>query len=178
MLRADTNVFRLNVPSVKLLMANILRCRAKNSSVASGSPSRIIMWTVMRPLKTTVHVESRRRNCRARKTSEIPASPECVATRMCSMYLVFGGAACRESWLADVRRRQRDGDRTKDYIARTLILVAPLTDFSKEPDMARTGADGEGDQARRDCWPRILRQAFAGAELDLRGGRRSWEAVD
>lgn len=61
--------------------------------MASGEPSRIIRWMVIRLLKTTVHVESRNRNCSARKTSPTPASPACVATRMCSIYFVFGGAA-------------------------------------------------------------------------------------
>lgn len=56
-------------------------------------------WTVIKLLKTTVHVESRNRWWSARNTSPTPASPECVATRMCSMYFVFGGAACeRYSW--------------------------------------------------------------------------------
>lgn len=96
------------------LRARIFGCFAKYVSVASGYPSRIIRCTVIRPLKTTVHVESRRRYCSARKTSPTPASPEWVATRMCSMYFVFGGAA--------------------------LILVAPLTDFSKEPDMLVSAA--------------------------------------
>jgi hypothetical protein len=76
----------------------------------------------MRPLRTTVHVESRRRYCSARKTWPTPSSPECVATRICSMYLVLGGAA--------------------------LTLVAPLTDFSKELDIVRgrggAVADGAG----------------------------------
>ena len=53
--------------------------------------------TVIRLLKTTVHVESRNRNWSARKTSPTPASPACVATRICSIYFVFGGAAYRNS---------------------------------------------------------------------------------
>lgn len=65
-----------HVPSVKLLIASILRCRARNCNVTSGDPSRIMRWTVMRPLKTTVHVESRKRYCSVRKTSAMPASPE------------------------------------------------------------------------------------------------------
>lgn len=45
-------------------------------------------------LNTTVHVESRSLFCNALNTSPTPASPECVAIRMCSMYFVLGGAAC------------------------------------------------------------------------------------
>lgn len=66
-------------------------------------------------LNTTVHVESRSRFDNALNTSATPASPECVAIKMCSMYLCgsminiyfsrlsegggeayfdFGGAAC------------------------------------------------------------------------------------
>src|SRR5262249_35587563 len=59
-----------------------------------------IRCTVMRLLKTTVHVESRRRSCRARKTSPTPASPAWVATRMCSIYFVLGGAFCQAGLLA------------------------------------------------------------------------------
>jgi hypothetical protein len=81
----------------------------------SGDPSLIIRCTVIKLLNTTVHVESLSRFCKARNTSATPASPECVAIRMCSMYLFerkgqfdfrrsrsvrwesyfdFGGAAC------------------------------------------------------------------------------------
>jgi hypothetical protein len=45
-------------------------------------------------LKTMVHVESRSRFVRARKISATPASPACVATKMCSTYLDFGAASC------------------------------------------------------------------------------------
>lgn len=83
----------LYIPSVKLLVANIFLWWARNSKVTSGDPSRIIRWTVMRDLKTTVHVESRSRFWSARKTSATPCSPECVATRMCSIYFDFGGAS-------------------------------------------------------------------------------------
>jgi len=44
-----------------------------------------------------VHDESRRRFCNARKTSATPASPWCVAIKMCSIYLDFGGAACERT---------------------------------------------------------------------------------
>jgi hypothetical protein len=84
----------LDSPSVKLPTNKELRLLAKKARVTSGEPSRIMRWTVMRPLNTIVHVESRSRYCSARMTSPTPASPECVATRMCSMYLVFGGAFC------------------------------------------------------------------------------------
>ena len=49
-------------------------------------------------LKTMVHVESRSRYCSALNTSPTPASPACVAIRICSMYFVFGGAAWGQ-WL-------------------------------------------------------------------------------
>jgi len=42
---------------------------------------------VIRLLNTTVHVESRSLFCNALNTSATPASPECVAMRICSMYL-------------------------------------------------------------------------------------------
>lgn len=70
-------------------------CFARYASVTSGDPSLTMRCTVIKLLKTTVHVESRSRCCSALKTSPTPASPACVATRMCSMYFVFGGAACR-----------------------------------------------------------------------------------
>lgn len=84
----------VNSPSVKEPIASWLRCFARYANVASGDPSLIIKWIVIKLLSTTVHVESRNRNCNARKTSPTPASPACVATRICSIYLVFGGAAC------------------------------------------------------------------------------------
>jgi hypothetical protein len=66
---------------------------ARYLSVTSGSPSRIMRWTMMRLLKTMVQVESRRRLVRARKISATPASPACVATSMCSTYFDFGAAS-------------------------------------------------------------------------------------
>ena len=67
---------------------------ARYLSVTSGSPSRIMRCTIIKLLKTMVHVESRRRLVRARKISATPASPACVATRICSTYLDFGAASC------------------------------------------------------------------------------------
>lgn len=83
-----------DVPSVKWLMASFL-CGfcARNLSVTSGSPSLIMRCTMIKLLKTMVHVESRRRLVRARKISATPASPACVATRMCSTYLDLGAAS-------------------------------------------------------------------------------------
>lgn len=83
-----------HLPSAKELIASMFLCLARYASVASGEPSRIMRCIVIKLLKTTVHVESRSRYCSARNTSPTPASPACVATRMCSMYFVFGGAAC------------------------------------------------------------------------------------
>lgn len=51
---------------------------------------------MMSALKTMVHVESRSRSLSVRKTSATPASPECVARRMCSTYLALGGASYQE----------------------------------------------------------------------------------
>ena len=84
-----------HVPSVNELMASFL-CGfcARYFKVTSGSPSRIIRCTTIRLLNTIVHVESRNRFVRARKISATPASPACVATRMCSIYLDFGAASC------------------------------------------------------------------------------------
>jgi len=48
---------------------------------------------MIRLLKTMVHVESRRRLVRARNISATPASPACVATKICSTYLDFGAAS-------------------------------------------------------------------------------------
>jgi hypothetical protein len=77
----------VNIPSEKLLIASIFRCLERYANVASGDPSLIIRWTVIKLLNTTVHVESRSRFCNARNTSATPCSPECVAIRICSMYL-------------------------------------------------------------------------------------------
>ena len=64
-------------------------------NVTSGSPSLIMRCTMIKLLKTMVHVESRSRFVRARKISATPASPACVATRICSTYLDFGAASYR-----------------------------------------------------------------------------------
>jgi hypothetical protein len=85
---------RHHSPSEKLLIAIFLGFSAMYSSVASSAPSRIIRWMTMRDLKTIVHVESRSRNWRVRKISAMPASPLCVARRMCSIYFDLGGASC------------------------------------------------------------------------------------
>ncbi len=86
--------FWRDAPSEKLLMASFRGPpSARYPSVTSGSPSRIIKCTIMRDLNTMVHVESRKRFWRARKTSPTAASPACVATRMCSTYLDFGAAS-------------------------------------------------------------------------------------
>lgn len=83
-----------HVPSVNELIASFLvGLSAKYFKVTSGSPSRIIRCTMIKLLKTMVHVESRRRFVRARKISATPASPAWVATRMCSTYLDFGAAS-------------------------------------------------------------------------------------
>jgi hypothetical protein len=77
-----------SLPSLMLLLiASIFRCFARYDNVTSGEPSLIIIWTVIRLLNTTVHVESRRRFCKTLNTSATPCSPECVAIKMCSMYL-------------------------------------------------------------------------------------------
>ena len=62
-----------------------------------GSPSLIIKWTMMSDLKTIVHVESRNLFCKARNISAVPASPACVATRMCSTYFALGGASYEQT---------------------------------------------------------------------------------
>jgi hypothetical protein len=49
---------------------------------------------MIRALKTIVHVESRSRNVRVRKTSATPASPPLVALSMASTYFDLGAASC------------------------------------------------------------------------------------
>lgn len=83
---------------------------------------------MMSDLKTIVHVESLRRFCRVRNISATPASPAWVATRMCSTYLALGGASCFE-WLTK-------GSQHNLMKPLALIFVPPLTDFSKDVDMA------------------------------------------
>ena len=82
------------VPSEKLLMATLVGDSDRNLSVTFGSPSLIIRCTIISPLKTIVHVESRNRCVRVRKTSATPASPAWVATRRCSTYFDLGAASC------------------------------------------------------------------------------------
>lgn len=108
-------------------------------SVTLGSPSRTMRCTMMSDLKTIVHVESLRRFCRARKISATPASPAWVATRICSTYLALGGAS--------------------------LIFVPPLTDFSKDPDMA----DGHPSQRQVRAW--LFAARLLVLEVELEGFR-------
>lgn len=91
--RLVKGILSANIPSEKLLIASIFLCCARYANVTSGDPSLTIKWTVIRLLNTTVHVESRSRCCNDRNTSATPCSPEWVAIKICSMYLVFGGAA-------------------------------------------------------------------------------------
>lgn len=84
----------LDSPSEKLLIASFDGESAKNLSVTFGSPSRIMRCTMMSDLKTIVHVESRSLFCKARNISATPASPVCVATRICSTYFDLGAASC------------------------------------------------------------------------------------
>lgn len=99
---------RICLPSEKLLMASIFLCLDRYARVTSGDPSLIIRWTVTKLLNTTVHVESRNRFCKARNTSPTPASPECVAIRICSMYLcssrISAGHLC---WACRGKREHR-----------------------------------------------------------------------
>lgn len=177
-----------DLPSEKLLMASIVLCRARYANVASGDPSLIIRCTVIRLLNTTVHVESRRRFCNARNTSATPASPECVATRICSMYLLrrlsqrsLGKGLLhkkRTSTLAGrpvktpVSRCNRDTPKPMKLSpdSRTLILVAPFTDFSNELAIPnQRGREGAGDSRsmRPEAEPSLLLSRSAAKE---RGG--------
>lgn len=118
----------LNSPSEKLLIASFDGESAKNLSVTFGSPSRIMRCTMMSDLNTIVHVESRSLFCKARNISATPASPACVATRICSTYLDLGAASCYHK--ISVYRSKSSPS------VHTFIFVPPLTDFSKEPVMA------------------------------------------
>lgn len=51
----------------------------------------------MRALKTIVHVEPRRRNCRVLKTSATPFSPPLVADNIGSTYFDLGAASYSQS---------------------------------------------------------------------------------
>lgn len=83
----------LNVPSEKLLIASFEGDSAKNFRVTFGSPSRIMRCTTIRDLNTIVHVESLSLFCKVRNISATPASPACVATKMCSIYFDLGAAS-------------------------------------------------------------------------------------
>lgn len=84
-----------HIPSVKLFIASFLAgLVAKNASVTSSDPSRIIKCTTISALNTIVHVESRKRFVKTLKTSATPCSPVWVDMRICSMYLDFGAASC------------------------------------------------------------------------------------
>ena len=109
-------------------MASLKGNSATYFSVTLGSPSRIMRCTIISALKTIVHVESLRRFCRVRNISATPASPAWVATRMCSTYLALGGASCF-LWLTK-------GSQYRMMGPLALIFVPPLTDFSKDADMA------------------------------------------
>jgi hypothetical protein len=126
---------------------------------------------VIKLLNTTVHVESRKRFCSARNTSATPASPECVAIKMCSMYLFgrhgqlsSGGSGCGKNRTLTSEGRPVDMKVSKamqgmlrspfDCLL-TLILVAPFTDFSNELAISAPGnagrlATGYG-QDRESC---------------------------
>lgn len=91
-----------SIPSVNWLTASrVLGDCERYFNVTSFSPSLIIRCTMMSALKAMVHVESRSRFSSVRKTSARPASPECVASRMCSTYLALGGASCRRICVSD-----------------------------------------------------------------------------
>jgi hypothetical protein len=129
-----------NVPSVKELIASF-RCGfcARYFSVTSGSPSLIIRCIMIKLLNTIVHVESRSRFVRARNISATPASPACVATKICSTYFDFGAASytCVSVGLSWTLARVWHCD-TKPEGERmpTLILVPPFTLFSNELAMS------------------------------------------
>jgi hypothetical protein len=82
-----------HAPSVKLLMASLFGDSAMYLNVTSACPSLIIKCTMIRDLKTIVHVESRSRSCSVRKISATPASPPFVAPRIASTYFDFGAAS-------------------------------------------------------------------------------------
>ncbi len=118
----------IDSPSEKLLIASFDGESAKNLSVTFGSPSRIMRCTMMSDLKTIVHVESRSLFCKARNISATPASPACVATRICSTYFDLGAASCYHN-ISGYRFKRSPS-------VHTFIFVPPLTDFSKAPVMA------------------------------------------
>jgi hypothetical protein len=83
-------------------MANLRGESAMKFNVTFGAPSRIIRWTMIRALKTIVHVESLILYSKVRKTSATPASPLRVARRICSTYLGFGGASYGTDTMSDL----------------------------------------------------------------------------
>ena len=124
-----------HVPSVKVLIESFDGESDMYFKVTFGAPSRIIRCTTIRDLKTIVHVESRSRYWRVRKTSATPASPLCVERRIRSTYL---GAA---SWGFEVCRQPSTVYSCLGMLfhhRHTLIFVAPFTDFSKELAIARS----------------------------------------
>lgn len=129
-------VYCPNVPSEKLLIATFDGDSDRNLSVTFGSPSRIMRCTIISPLKTIVHVESRNRCVKVRKTSATPTSPACVATRRCSTYFDLGAAsfsvACQHTLMSY----------TPLTAEPTFCFVAPLTDFSNDWDMLLLAPDG------------------------------------
>lgn len=82
--------------------------------------------TIISDLNTIVHVVSRNLFCNVRNISATPASPACVATRICSTYFDLGAASYLRmvSWGSKFPLHKERG------IA--LIFVPPLTDFSNE----------------------------------------------
>lgn len=75
--------------------------------MTSLCPFLIIKWTTISDLNTIVHVESRIRSWRVRKTSATPASPVRVAMRICSTYLSFGTANCALNQYKSVKKISR-----------------------------------------------------------------------
>lgn len=143
-------VYRPYVPSEKLLIATFDGDSDRNLNVTFGAPSLIIRCTMMSPLKTIVHVESRSRCVNVRKTSATPASPACVATRRCSTYFDLGAASC------SVPCEHTAMSYTAASIAPpTFCFVAPLTDFSNDWDMLFLAAEGHcrsADLLDGRCW--------------------------
>lgn len=156
-------------PSVKLLMASTFRCLDRNANVTSGDPSRIIRCTVIKLLKTMVHVESCNRYWSARKTSPIPASPEWVATRMCSIYFVFGGAFCEtKKELASSKRPTGEGCPGLEPAVRAYLYLGRALDGLLEGARHCSSFQGaswiDGTTRREDSRPTW--------QLDDTGGRK------
>lgn len=174
---------------------------ARYFKVTSGSPSRIIRCTMIKLLKTMVHVESRKRFVRARKISATPASPAWVATRMCSTYFDLGAASCRRvsgsQWTTAVgeRGRQRQRAAGRRYLDLRPALDALLEGAGHrarrmlEPGAAGGPAGdrtGDGLATAVGAWARAVEGVAALAPLALSqhagaaggkntGGRRVWQ---